>query len=125
MSKKEKKIGLLIVVLIILSLVIQQFVISRQQDTTITNEELKACIDILNHKIDSINDIRDSLIIVVDSTKVKIITLEKKHETIRDSIISQSVSYDCFTFAEYLSKYNSRLSGNNNSDSTQDSKLDI
>lgn len=116
---KEKKVGVLIIVFLVLAVILQQVAISRQQETTITNEELKASIDILNHKIDSINDIRDSLILVFDTTQVKIITLEKRYETIRDSIISQSVSFDCVTFSEYLSKYNNRFSNSDNSEPTQ------
>lgn len=118
---KEKAIMLLGLLIIVLLLIIQQIAISRQQKDSITNnKELKEYIDNLNNKIDSINDIRDSLIIVVDTTKIKIVTLEKKYETIRDSIISQSVDSDCITFAGYISKYNNRLSDSNNSKSTQD-----
>ena len=55
-----------------------------------------------------------------DTTEVKIVELEKRYETTRDSIITQSVNADCVVFSEYISDYKNRLSSNNNLGATQD-----
>jgi len=111
-----------IIILVILTiglLVAQQFII-RKSITPISDDDVIKHITLLESKIDSIKGVRDSLIIVYDTTKVKIIELEKKHETIRDSIISQSVNSDCVVFSEYISNYNNRFTNTNNSKSTED-----
>ena len=98
--------------LIIISLlVIQCIFISKQKSKEVDYVKL---IDSINIKIDSLQNKRDSLILIVDTNKVKIIEVEKRYETIRDRIITQSVDSDCITFSNYLSNYQ-RLSGNNNS----------
>lgn len=102
------------IISIILLLLLQQNLI-RNQPKTVSNEEL---LQSLSNKIDSIKEYRDSLQIVVDTSKVKIIEIEKRYETVRDRIISQSVDSDCITFANYISNY-SGLSDNNNSSTTE------
>lgn len=85
----------------------------------ITNYELLQSIDSLRTKVDSLKNHRDSLQSVVDTNKVKVIEIEKRYETIRNRIITQSVDSDCITFANYLSNYQ-RLSSGNNSTTTKD-----
>jgi len=118
MTRKESIIGVLLFIGLVM-LIILQFYTAREVKV-VTNEDLEKSIELLTNKIDSISKIRDSLIIVTDTNRVKIITLEKRYETIRDSIISQSVDSDCVTFAKYISKYNSRLSNSDNTLSAQD-----
>ena len=110
-SYSTSNIIILVAVVIIISLLcIQQYLIN----TNPPKEDLVESIKSLESKLDSIKHRRDSLVIITDTTRVKIIELERKHETIRDSIITQSVNADCSSFSEYLSKYNLRLPSNNN-----------
>ena len=112
--KLEKVVLWIVLIVIIVLLVIQQIAIQKELNKPNTNSELENSIKELTLKIDSIGYIRDSLIIRVDTNKVKIIELEKIYEKTRDSIVTQSVDSDCITFSKYISDYKSRLSSNNN-----------
>lgn len=115
----NEKFVICICVLLILSLlVIQQIAIRDKKEDT--NTELVNSINELSYKLDSINNIKDSVILRIDTTEVKIVELEKRYETTRDSIITQSVNADCVVFSEYISDYKNRLSSNNNLGATQD-----
>ena len=92
----------------------QHIAIKRSLADKPDNTELVNSIKELSIKVDSISSIRDSLIIRVDTNKVKIIELEKIYEKTRDSIVTQSVDSDCITFSKYISNYKNRLSSNNN-----------
>ena len=110
--KFDKVIFGIFAITVIVLLIMQQVAI---RNTKIPNNtELENSIKELSMKIDSIGEIRDSLIIRIDTTKVKIIELEKTYEKTRDSIVTQSVNSDCITFSEYISNYRDRLSSNNN-----------
>ena len=102
-------------------IVIQQIAIRIQLNSRkdITNYELLQSIDSLRTKVDSLKNHRDSLQSIVDTSKVKVIELEKRYETIRDRIITQSVDSDCITFANYISNYQ-RLPSSNNSTAVKD-----
>jgi len=115
-KNQTNAIVIIVIVMVVALLCIQQYLINKYPPVN-KDKELVESIKSLENKIDSISNIRDSLILVVDTTKVKIIELEKKHETIRDSIITQSVNSDCISFSEYISKYNNRLSSSNNTQS--------
>ena len=112
--KLEKVVLWVVLIVIVVLLVMQQIAIQKGLNKPDTNLELENSIKELTLKIDSIGNIRDSLIIRVDSNKVKIIELEKVYEKTRDSIVTQSVDSDCLYFSEYVSNYWSRLSSNNN-----------
>ena len=117
---KKFIIGICIFSLVVL-LVIQQIVIRNNIDKEEdANTELVNSIKELSSKLDSLESIKDSVIFRIDTTKVKIIELEKRYETTRDSIVTQSVDADCVTFSEYISNYKHRLSSNNNFGTTQD-----
>lgn len=111
-SYSTSNIIILVAVVIIISLLcIQQYLINTNPPK---DKDLVESIQSLESKLDSIKHVRDSLVIITDTNRVKIIELEKRHETIRDSIITQSTDADCISFSEYLSKYNLRLPSNNN-----------
>lgn len=77
--------------------------------------ELVQSIDSLRIKIDSLSNYRSSLKTIVDTNKVRIIEVEKRYETIRNHIITQSVDSDCITFSNYLSNYQRFSSVDNSS----------
>lgn len=109
----KTKYAIIICTIIVIALLALQQVSIRNNNNS-TNDLINS-INKLSNKLDSINDLKDSLIIRIDTTKVKIIELEKRYETIRDSIVTQSVDSDCITFSNYVSNYNNRLSSSNNS----------
>ena len=109
MKISEKIVFGIFIILLIGFLVLQQLLI---QDNC-RNEKLENSIKELSLKIDSLSNVRDSLIIKIDNDKVKIVELERKYEANRDSIIIQSVNADWSQFTEYLSKHNGLLNNNN------------
>ena len=100
----------LIVFWIFIILLIGFFVI---QQSSYQSNDLEKSIKELSIKLDSLSNIRDSLIIKIDNDKIKIVELEKKYESTRDSIIIQSVSADWNQFTEYLSNHGGLLNSNN------------
>lgn len=59
----------------------------------------------LELKIDSINDKKDSIRMVIDSTHVKIITNEKHYQERISIIINQSASADSSYITDYIRQY--------------------
>ena len=104
---KSKTVILIAALCLIALLAFQQYLIHKRlkEIPEISNYELLRSIDSLKTKIDSLKDYRDSLQAVVDTNKVKIVEVEKRYETIRDRIITQSVDSDCIMFSKYLSNY--------------------
>lgn len=72
-------------------------------------------IDSINNKIDSIKNYREKLKSINDTNKVKIITLEKHYETIKNNIIKQCPDSDYVFFSNYTAKYRKQYSSNNDS----------
>lgn len=108
---KVKIVVVVSIVCVVILLFLQQNLI-RNRTIDISNEEL---LQSINARIDSLENYRDSLKIVIDTNKVKIIEVEKQYETIRDRIITQSVDSDCITFSNYVSNYQGLISNNNSS----------
>lgn len=106
---KDRNIIIAVLLVIIILLGLQQYAIRINPP-----DDIEGRLELIETKIDSISNIRDSLLIIVDTTKVKIIELERTHEKIRDSIIVQSVDDDCILFSKYISEYNNRLTNTNN-----------
>lgn len=69
----------------------------------------------INNKIDSIKNYREKLKSINDTNKVKIVTLEKHYETIKNNIIKQRPDSDYVFFANYTTKYWKQHSSNNDS----------
>lgn len=119
---KTKVVIWIVAIFVVILIASQQYLIYRQLKDTlpeVSNYELLQSIDSLKTKIDSLKDYRDSLRSVIDTNKVKIVEVEKRYETIRDRIITQSVDSDCTTFSNYLSNYQG-LSSNNHFSAAKD-----
>lgn len=108
----DKVILVVAIVIIVILVSIQYVAIKNSTTNNVTNYELLQSIDSLRYKIDSLEFSREKLRTVVDTNKVKIIEIEKKYETVRNHIITQSIDSDCVFFSNYLSNYSGFISGN-------------
>lgn len=82
--------------------------------------ELVLDIDSLSSHIDNIAKERDSLSLVIDTAKSKVVIIEKKYEKDYIDIINQSIRDDIEFFSNYLSQNDSRLFNSNNSSSAKE-----
>lgn len=62
-------------------------------------------INELELKLDSLNNQKDSIRIIVDSTHVKIITNEKYYQKIVNTILSQPMDSDILFIREYIRQF--------------------
>ena len=62
-------------------------------------------INELELKIDSINNTKDSIRTIIDSTHVKIITNEKHYQERINTIITQPLSVDTQFISDYIGRY--------------------
>jgi len=72
---------------------------------SINDELLLNKISELELKIDNINNQKDSIRTVIDSTHVKIITNEKHYQERINTIISQPLSVDSQFISDYIGRY--------------------
>lgn len=82
--------------------------------------ELVLNIDSLSSHIDNITKERDSLSLVIDTAKSKVVIIEKKYEKDYIDITNQSIRDDIEFFSNYLSQNDSRLFNSNNSSSAKE-----
>ena len=82
--------------------------------------ELVLDIDSLSSHIDNITKERDSLSLVIDTAKSKVVIIEKKYEKDYIDITNQSIRDDIEFFLYYLSQNDSRLFNSNNSSSAKE-----
>lgn len=82
--------------------------------------ELVLDIDSLSSHIDNITKERDSLSLVIDTAKSKVVIIEKKYEKDYIDITNQSIRDDIEFFSNYLSQNDERLSNSNNSSSAKE-----
>lgn len=82
--------------------------------------ELMLDIDSLSSHIDNITKERDSLSLVIDTAKSKVVIIEKKYEKDYIDITNQSIRDDIEFFSNYLSQNDSRLFNSNNSSSAKE-----
>lgn len=82
--------------------------------------ELVLDIDSLSSHIDNITKERDSLSLVIDTAKSKVVIIEKKYEKDYIDITNQSIRDDIKFFSNYLSQNDSRLFNSNNSSSAKE-----
>ena len=116
-SPSTYKIVLSIFIILLLSLlVVQQYEIRKHY-----NKEDR--IDLLLKKVDSLIHKKDSLELIIDSTKVKIVEVSKHYEETRNNIIVQPVDSDVVMFSNYISEYYRRLNDLNKSYAIKDSQL--
>ena len=59
----------------------------------------------LELKVDSLNNKKDSLITVIDSTHIKIVTNEKHYQERVNTIITQPLSVDSQYVSDYIGRY--------------------
>ena len=62
-------------------------------------------INELELKIDSINNTKDSIRTIIDSTHVKIVTNEKHYQERINTIITQPLSVDSQFISDYIGRY--------------------
>lgn len=113
----NSKVGISIIVVGLLILLgVQQYIIwtnYKASPPQISNYELLKSIDSIRADIRTLQLSRDSLQEIIDTSKVQIINIENRYETIRDHIIHQSVDSDCIVFAKYISSHKGLLSSSN------------
>lgn len=83
-------------------------------------KELVQDIDSLSSQINNIIKERDSLSLVIDTAKAKVVIIEKKYEKDYIDITNQSIRDDIEFFSNYLSQNDTRLSNSNNSSSVKE-----
>ena len=101
--KVKVVIGLIVFILIVL-LGIQQYCIITNPRVDKNNILLKK-IELLELKIDSLNNKKDSIRTIIDSTHVKIITNEKHYQERINTIITQPLSADSQYISDYIGRY--------------------
>lgn len=82
-------------------------------------EELIENIDSLSSHIELLNKEKDSLRMIIDTTKSKIDTINYWYEKELIDIVNQPIRDDVEFFSKYLSKTHSRFFSSNNSDTTK------
>ena len=101
-----KKDWIIIVLLVLIIIGLIGFYISNANFTPKnSDEELINKINKLELKIDSINNLKDSIRTVIDSTHVKIITNEKHYQERVNIIINQSHTADSNFITNYIGQY--------------------
>lgn len=83
-------------------------------------KELVQDIDSLSSYIDNITKERDSLSLMIDTAKAKVVIIKKKYEKDYINIANQSIRDDIEFFSDYLSQNDARLSNSNNSSSVKE-----
>ena len=77
-------------------------------DFTPKKDILLERINELELKIDSLNNQKDSIRTIIDSTHIKIITNEKHYQERVNIIITQSSSEDYMFFKKYINEYDKK-----------------
>jgi archaellum component FlaF (FlaF/FlaG flagellin family) len=70
---------------------------------TVSNEELKHQIELLEGKINDLSSKRDSIKSSIDTSNVKIIEIHEEYNKVRTNIIYQPVDSDYVQFSKYCS----------------------
>lgn len=96
---------IVIIVFSIITIIIVAFFYIKFSDFSPKEDLLLEKISKLEHKVDSLNNIKDSIRTVVDSTHVKIITNEKHYQERINTIITQSSSADSSFITDYIRQY--------------------
>lgn len=99
----NKNIIVILVLFFVALLGVQQYVIWNNPPSK--EDVLIEKITQIEFKIDSLNNKKDSLRSVVDSTHVKIITNEKHYQERINTIINQPLSADSEYISNYIGRY--------------------
>ena len=102
----KKTNTILLIIIVILLFVIYFYIITA--DFSPKDDKLLQKINGLELKIDSINNKKDSIRTVIDSTHVKIVTNEKHYQERINTILVQSASSDSGFISNYIRQYSSK-----------------
>lgn len=102
----KKTNNVLLIIITILLFVIYFYIITA--DFSPKDDKLLQKINGLELKIDSINNKKDSIRTVIDSTHVKIVTNEKHYQERINTILVQSASSDSGFISNYIRQYSSK-----------------
>lgn len=102
---KTKSILIISAIIIIILLSVQQLMI---RNSSPKEDILLQKINQLELKLDSLNEIRDSIREVVDSTHIKIITNENHYKEVVNTIMLQSASADSSFITDYIKLHSSQ-----------------
>lgn len=83
-------------------------------------KELLQDVDSLSISIKSLSEEIDSLYTVIDTTKSKVVVIEKEYEKAYTDITNQSIRDDIEFFSNYISQNDTRLSNSNNPSSVKE-----
>lgn len=100
------KVILIFVCVVGIVLAIVYTVPEKPKESTPSYSSMIHHIDSLNRELDIIKVNRDSLLLIVDSSKVEIKTINHWYEKKFTDITNQSIADDVVFFSEYLSKAN-------------------
>lgn len=101
----KDKITIAVIVIALLSLMgIQQYFIFTSSSTNRESLLLKK-IELLEVKLDSLNNNKDSIRTIIDSTHFKIITNEKHYQERINTILIQPISSDSGYISNYIGRY--------------------
>jgi len=101
----KDKITVAVMVVALLSLMgIQQYFIFTSSSTNRESLLLKK-IELLEVKLDSLNNTKDSIRTIIDSTHFKIITNEKHYQERINTILIQPISSDSGYISNYIGRY--------------------
>lgn len=123
MSKKWVSYLLVALVCIVATIVLMDYFYVPKDKGLRTEEEYRELvldIDSLSSHIDNITKERDSLSLVIDTAKSKVVIIEEKYEKDYIDITNQSIRDDIEFFSNYLSQNDERLSDSNNSSSAKE-----
>lgn len=99
-----------IIAFLAIVIILQGYFLFKSEKTTISDStEYIERIDSLELEIDSLSNIRDSIIERVDTIYVKLNNISSEHEKNVDIIVNNDVSEDYSFFLEYIRSNKSRL----------------
>ena len=98
----SKRFVIVVIIFVLLMIGFQQYLIWNKPDK---DDEFKETIKRLELKIDSLNNKKDSIRTVIDSTHVKIIENEKHYQERVNTIIAQPSSYSDSLTRQYIIDY--------------------
>lgn len=104
MNSKTYSLIISVLILILIGIIVFWLFIARVPQNN-TEDLLLKKINELELKIDSLNNKKDSIRMVIDSTHVKIITNEKHYQERINTIINQSASSDSEFITDYIRLY--------------------
>ena len=110
---KNNKKTIIIIIIIVLLLIGFYIKVADFSTPKIDDDKFYKKITELELKIDSLNDQKDSIRTVIDSTHIKIITNEKHYQERINIILTQSSSADSSFISDYIRQYSIKNSLSN------------